>query len=129
MARANPFEFYTTYRFQLTNPAGESIGIERIWSDPFEPDCLWLVRGHEVGTPMLDKWLWGCQQADDSSMALGHVLTVTMLATLPGQEPSPDRQLHIRFSHWKWLPLDLDAKSAGVAREHVKLMDVEYVRP
>lgn len=121
MARFAPFEHYKCYRFDLKAKDGASIRCERVWSDPFEPESLWIVRAHGVDQPTLDQWLWRCKP--EAPVLTRYECVITMQTDAEG---NTGRRLRVRFVGWKWLPLDLDAQSDGVAQDHAKLVGVEY---
>lgn len=120
MARMTPFEMYSGYRFVLETPDGESIGCQRIWSDPFDPQSLWIVRGHAVDQNTLHQWMLRCENQSKR-------LKVRMLSHLGAAgDSSKDRVIDVSFDSWEWLPFDLDARDANIACEAMKLHGVCY---
>lgn len=122
MAKVTPFEIYKSYRFALEAPdGGADSGCEQVWSDPFDPNCLWLVRGHAIDRETLDQFLFRCAEH-------GHEFKVRLLAQSAYLSPfsEKDRVIEVHFDTWGWLPFALDAKDSDVARDAVKLSGVAY---
>ena len=98
-----------------------------MWSDPFSPGTLWLVRAHGEGRKTI--WEWLTEVATYQSDGGDPLLMFKIRMRTGVSRTNNDRVVLVTYMDKEWLPFDLDATlwlDSLYAREAVKLTGVTY---